>query len=467
MSETNTNDRRTPSAEAAESGRYAKEPAPVAQEAEAPETDANGQMAAYTEAVKSGLYAKQSGLIGKYDNVRRYWEDEITRSFLRPHLRKLIDRTVSRMRRLRILDLGCGSADGFELLSGVRQRDADLQQTEVDLLPDEMLGLYKGVDLNEDLLKQAGMIYGNDPKMVFEEGDFTQGLPIDKDEKAYDLYFTSFGTFSHHNDDATAVRLLKEIAERVEHYCLIVCDWLGRWSYEWQDLWTNNLAELENMDYVVSYIYDAEEREKRRDELQHLTLRLMSRQEAEAIITEASKRAGIEIRPVQFFDRSVFTGRHMDTAEYNSRAQCIRNAVNSLHEPNLRTEFGSLLVDYVPKQGFDFLNEYFDYAQMCWNTLVQYTGRLVELYDEEKRAFQADTPPIPASYPAPLRDMMERMKLVVEGIGWLVYGLPRENIIEPQLGYSLRNLICNLQRGQGCAHGLVGIFEVDKRNSGG
>ena len=72
----------------------------------------NPQMKAYTEAAKSGLYAKQSGLVGKYDNVRRYWEDEITRFFLHPHLKRLIDRKRSRMQRVRIMDLGCGSADG-------------------------------------------------------------------------------------------------------------------------------------------------------------------------------------------------------------------------------------------------------------------------------------------------------------------------------------------------------------------
>ena len=44
------------------------------------------QMEAYSEAVKSGLYAKRTGLVGKYDNVRRYWEDEITKIYLRPHL---------------------------------------------------------------------------------------------------------------------------------------------------------------------------------------------------------------------------------------------------------------------------------------------------------------------------------------------------------------------------------------------
>jgi SAM-dependent methyltransferase len=419
-------------------------------------------MPAYSEAVKSGLYAKKSGLVGKYDNVRRYWEDEITRIFLRPHLQKLIDRDQSLMRRLRILDLGCGSADGYELLAGVRQRDADLQQSEVALLTDEILAMYKGVDLNEDLLDQARAIHGQNPKLVFRQGDFTNGLPIAKHEKPYDLYFSSFGTFSHHNEDETAVRLLAEIARKVEHYCVIVCDWLGRYSYEWQELWTNRPEQLRNMDYVVSYIYDEEEREARRDQLQHLTLRLMGRGEAEAIVEQASERAGVEIRPLQYFDRSAFTGRHMDTGEYNAHAQPIRAAVNSLHETNCRTELGSLIVNYVPKEGFEFINDYFERLQMCWNTLVHYVEHLVSVYDENNRSFPVEPPAVPASYPAPLRNMMERMKLVVEGIGWLRYGLPRENIIEPQLGYALRYLVSRLQQGQGCAHGLVGIFEVDK-----
>ncbi|NQU76683.1 MAG: hypothetical protein HQ546_10260, partial [Planctomycetes bacterium] len=89
------------------------------------------------------------------------------------------------------------------------------------------------------------------------------------------------------------------------------------------------------------------------------------------------------------------------------------------------------------------------------------------IFDEENRIYTKEPPAPPISCPAALRDMMERMKKVVEGIGWLGYGLPRENIIEPQLGYALRYLVCNLQQGQGCAHGLVGIFEIDKIESGG
>jgi len=125
------------------------------------ELDSEEQMEAYTEAVTSGLYAKQSGLVGKYDNVRRLWEDEITRLFLQPHLKRLIERKHERMQRVRIMDLGCGSADGYELLAGVRHRDADLRDFEVALLTPSMLGAYKGVDLNEELIAQARGIYGD------------------------------------------------------------------------------------------------------------------------------------------------------------------------------------------------------------------------------------------------------------------------------------------------------------------
>ncbi len=420
------------------------------------------QNQAYSEAVKSGLYAKKSGTVGKYDNVRRYWEDEVTRQLLYPHLEKHIEKAQARMHRIRILDLGCGSADGYELLAGIRHRDPSLQDVEVELLTPDVLGLYTGVDLNEDLIKQARQIYGNDPKIAFEQADFTHGLPECVADKPFDLYFTSYGTCSHHNKDQTFVRLLADIAERTEEHCLVVCDWLGRYSYEWQSLWTNDLSKHRNMDYVVSYIYEKEEREKRRDELQHLRLRLVCRKEAENMVARASEKAGVQIKPLGYFDRSVFTGRHMDTADYNRHAQAMRQVVNSLHEANMRTNLAELMIDYRPKKGFDFLNDYFELLQMCWNTLVHYVCRLLETYDEKQRAFMPMLPEVPASYPQPLAEMMNRMKQVVEGVGWLGIGLPRENIIEPQLGYALRYLIRKLQQGQGCGHSLVGIFEIDK-----
>lgn len=420
------------------------------------------QMQAYTDAVKSGMYAKRSGLIGKYDNVRKHWEDEITRSFLRPHLMRLIEHCRSQMRRLRIMDLGCGSADGYELLTGIRQRLADLHMAEVDLLTPDILGIYRGVDLNPDLLDQARGIYGDQPKLVFEQADFTKGSPLADDEPSYDLYFSSFGTSSHHNDDSTMIDLMCQIVERTQSYAILVCDWIGRYSYEWQELWVQDPAERVNMDYVVSYIYEKEEREAKREQLQHLNLRLVSRPEVDRIVAEASSRSGVTIEPLSFYDRSVFTGRHMDTGDYNRHAQPIRTAVNSLHETNVRTDLTSLLIDYSPKPGFALINNYFEHLQVCWNALVHYTQALLDVYDEQAQVFSQPVPPPPGFCPQVLRDMMERMRRVVEGVGWLSTGLPRENIIEPQLGYALRQLVCALQQGQGCAHGLVGIFAITR-----
>lgn len=423
----------------------------------------NDQMPAYSEAVKSGLYAKRSGLVGKYDNVRLYWEDETTREFLRPHLQRLIDRVTGDMRRVRIMDLGCGGADGYDLLMAIVQHNADLQDVEVNLLNSDVFGLYMGVDLNADLLEQAREQHGYNPKLQFRQASFTDGLPLEKCEKPFDLYFSSYGTFSHHNDDATAVNLLADIAERTEDYALVVCDWVGRYSYEWQSLWTDDTKSMPNMDYVISYIYEKEEREARRDELQHLNLRMMSREEAEGIVAEASRRAKVNIRPLEFFDRSVFTGRHMDTLEYNPYGQEIRNAVNSLHEVGLRTPLEALKIDYVPKEGFPLLNDYFEHLQLCWNRLVAHVQELMRAYDDQAAKLPAgavEDPP--ASYPKPLREAMRKMTRVVEGTGWLSYGRPRENIIEPQLGYSLRRMVCQMQQGLGAAHGLCAVLEIDK-----
>ncbi|MBW2202465.1 MAG: hypothetical protein JRF71_16865 [Deltaproteobacteria bacterium] len=33
---------------------------------------------AYTQAFQTGKYDKATGLLGKYDNVRRFWEDQVT-----------------------------------------------------------------------------------------------------------------------------------------------------------------------------------------------------------------------------------------------------------------------------------------------------------------------------------------------------------------------------------------------------
>ena len=283
--------------------------------------------------------------------------------FLRPHLQRLIERKQAMMQRVRILDLGCGSADGYELLTGVRQRESDLEDVEVHLLTPEVLGRYKGVDLNEDLLAQARGIYGDNPKLEFSQADFLHGVPITADEKPYDLYFTSYGTCSITMTTKRSSNCWLTLLGDVDSYAVVFCDWLDATLRMAVPL-TNDLSENRNMDYVVSYIYEAEEREQRRNELQHLCLRLVSRQEAEAIIAEASRRQAWRSSRSLLRPRRAHGSPHGHSG-YNSHAQPLRQAVNSLHEDNLRTDLSTLLFDYAPKSGFEFINDYFEHLQMC------------------------------------------------------------------------------------------------------
>ena len=234
----------------------------------------NEKMEAYSQAVDSGLYGKQTGLSGTYDNVRRYWEDEITRQILRPHLERLLKRCRSRMDRLRVLDLGCGLGDGLELLTGIREREPSLQRDRVDLLRPELLGLYRGIDTDEDLLERARDIYGNNSKVSFAKEDFTEGLPERERKQPYDLYFSTYGTSSRHTGGESFVRMMTDIARHGSEYSIIVCDWLGRYSVEWQPLWTERPEEKRTIDYAVPWEKGNGDR--------RLTRRLMSREEAES-----------------------------------------------------------------------------------------------------------------------------------------------------------------------------------------
>jgi SAM-dependent methyltransferase len=403
----------------------------------------------YYEAVRTGQYEKPTGLKGKYDNVRRYWEDEVTQLFLRPYLESLIAEKKEKNGLVRILDLGCGSADGYDFLTNIPASGTSLSDRECRLIIPDTLGIYAGFDVNPVLIEKGKSLHSRNGSVELFVADFSQGLPPEVGETPYDLYFTSYGTLSH-NEDEQSIKLLSDIAKHSGEHSLVVGDWLGRYSYEWQSLWTEDLSNVKFMDYVISYIYSAEERVGK--ELEHFPLRLMSRQEIENVITAASERAGIEIKSKKIFDRSVFVGRHTDTAEYNEHCPSLRKTVNSLFEIGVRTDLEALLFDYHPEAGFDSLNDFFRNKAASWNALVQFT---IDLLHSPRASG------IPAQ-PGALQKAMQVVKRAVESAAELEMGDPKANIIEPQLAYALRGLEMGLQQGMGVGHGLVAIMEIRK-----
>ena len=403
---------------------------------------------AYNEALKSGRYQKPDGLLGKYDNVRRFWEDEELGLYLRSYLKRLVARKKERSERLRLLDMGCGSGDGFDFISSINDSKSLISEHNIKVIAPDILELYKGIDINEGLLKQAQAIYNNSQNMVFVQSDFN-----DYDfssEEPYDLYLANYGTLCHNTDEQT-IELLSNIARHSKDGALIVVDWLGRYSYEWQTLWTKDFGHNQWMDYAISYIYSADGGKEQ--QLTYFPLRIMGREEALNIYRQAKRKSGGSIVLRKLADRSSFVGRHMDTAQYNPYCQPLRRLVNSLFEPNLCTNLDDLLVHYVPRDGFAEVNAYHQQFADCWNYLVSYTKALVG---------GNKLPEALPEMPLPLRRTLSVIRGVVRAGARTKIGNPRTSLVEPQLGYCLRELEMELQRGQGCGHGLVAIFEIVK-----
>lgn len=403
---------------------------------------------AYNEALKSGQYEKPGGLHGKYDNVRRFWEDEEIGIYLRPYLERLVAAREGEGRKLRILDLGCGSGDGYELLMNIRESNRSLGEASAAILSPDTLELYKGVDINAALLAQAQAVHGGRGKVAFVHSDLNSYELAE--ESPYDLYLANYGTLSHNNDEQT-VALLGKIARHSANGALVLVDWLGRFSYEWQSLWTRDFDRNQWLDYVISYIRPGDKGEQ--GKLTHFPLRIMARSEALKVYRQARVKSERSLRLRKLADRSSFVGRHMDTAQYNTHCQPLRRQVNSIFEPNVAIELDNLLVRYVPREGFTEVNAYHERLAGWWNYLVAFTQVGLE---------QRVLPAAPEGAPLVVRQALAAMKRVLGVAARTKIGNPRAGLVEPQLGYCLREIEMGLQRGLGCGHGLVAIFEVVK-----
>jgi SAM-dependent methyltransferase len=415
------------------------------------QTKSTSEKAAYCQAANTGKYEKPSGLLGKYDNTRRFWEDRATTRFLAASLNELVARRTDAGLGLNVMDLGCGAGDGIDLLRGIDAIDVGLGSSNHILLNERTLDRYVGLDLNEDLLEQARTYHGDDLKLQFMQGDLSDGLPRHCAAlKPFDLYFAGYGTLSHFHDDQ-AVKIIADICCHAAPGAIFVGDWLGRYSYEWLDLWDNSTDRELFMEYRISYIYD--EKDRPLTDICSFPLRLMSREEIMSIIRRAEADSGVEITPLSFFDKSVLIGRHMDTGEYNQHCPKIRFKVNSLFEHNTRTDLDSLLFEYYPRGGFDWQNEFLSSFFSECNLLIAATQGMLH----------GVKPHLDQHASLALKEALEAMSQTIDtarGLG--EFADWRANLIEPTLAYCLRKLEMELQPGKGTGHGIVGVFRIDK-----
>lgn len=420
----------------------------------------NGQLPAqrnYESAVASGFYQRDGGgLHGKFDNVRRYWEDQISRYALHDFVGPAVEQKRRELARLRVLDLGAGSGEGYEILTSLKKQGASLASKEVDVLPADMLGSYFGLDISPAMVSQGQKIYEGDPKVEFAVADLSQGLGVAAQNSPYQIYFSSYGSLSHLRDDELAC-LIGDICEHFEDRSIFIADVVGRYSFEWQCYWGEPGNDENNMrQYSMSYLYPPEMVDK--IEVQRFPLRYWGADEFDHFVASVARDKGVEISKKQIWDRSVLVGRHMNTAEFNRHAQPIRAAVNSLHEFNRRTDLEQLIFDYSPHPDFPELNEFFERFQMAWNAVVHEAIAALEHWNDRDWLSQE----VPHMYPDVVDEAIHTIRNVVRNMEWFRMGDPRANVIEPQLGYVLRNLEMDLQQGLGTGHGLLAIYEFVK-----
>lgn len=425
---------------------------------------ADDKLTTYADAVRRGDYDTHIGnLAGKHDNVRSYWEDQLTRLTLRPYITKLVERTRDEGRKVRILDLGCGAGQGYELLTKIDQRDLDLGLYHQRVLTAADLDCYLGIDLSKSMVERGNELYATNPVVRFQQGDLNDGLRAVAAEAPFDLYFCAYGSLSHLETNSLR-QLLADTLRHAANGTLIVMDLLGRNSLEWPAYWTATTDAEKYRTYSMSYLYRNQANLIPFGvEIERFPMRYWTGDEIDALVDDLNhgqpyRLPGCRLTVHKKFDRSIFVGRHIDTGEYNSHLRPMRRLVNQLHEDYMRTDLDELfwhpahLVTHPDAR----VNQFFEQLLFCWNTLVDFAARRLhgKLSLAGLRAWD--------SYPAPLQFALMTIDRVINSTEWIWDGDPRANMIEPQLGYTLRSLEHKLQQGLGCGHGLLAVLEVQK-----
>lgn len=409
----------------------------------------------YENCVAQGFYGRNSGgLDGKYDNVRRYWEDQITRYTLHDFAAGLTQRKRVSRSQVRVLDLGAGSGEGYEVITSLK-KPGTLVSEEVDVLPRNLLGHYKGLDISPAMVEQGRQIYHGNRRVEFEVADLSQGLGPVADDPPYDVYFSSYGSLSHLRDDEIR-HLVEDIYDNADGSFIFVADLVGRYSYEWPGYWNTPADETNMRQYSMSYLYPREMLGK--IEVERFPLRYWHAEEFAKFFESAMFRKGGRILRKSFVDRSILVGRHMNTGEYNPNATPLRRHVNSLHEFNRRTDLRALLFTYHPHPEFPDLDAFFSRFAAAWNAVIHAAIEALKRWKDKKFLASDPDPALPKG----VREAVRTIRRVVMHIEWFRMGDPRANILEPQLGYILRNVEMDLQEGRGAGHGLLATYEVRK-----
>lgn len=402
----------------------------------------------YETAVQLGFYGlERGGLRGKKDNVRKYWEDTVVKLAVKPEIERMLETRSG----LRVVDLGCGSGEGYELLTHLPP-SSPVHSSRGHVLRPEHITAYHGVDLSPAMIEQGRKNYSGIPSVGFEVADLNAGFPL-RHEEPYDLYFSSYCSLPH----LTPERLEALLAEMFQHAnpgATVCFDLFGRHSPAWPDRWSAPLPSPHN--YTMGYLLDPSEQTLERAEF--FQVWFWTGAEARALVAAAAARAGRAVTLVEIRDRSLFIGRHMDTAFFKDQRFTLREQVNRLFDRDHRGQVPELTLDLAY---LDSVRAHAPEARARiqayaaeWNAVVGTLHSLMHGRNAEVARWIETSPPRVA----------EELKM----LAWLLRNAERFPVVDfwasvmgPQVACVLRNLETTLGDGVGCGHSLIVVARVE------
>ena len=402
----------------------------------------------FEAAVKQGFYGlDRGGLEGKKDNVRKYWEDTVTKLMILPAMREIMGRKKS----VRIVDLGCGSGEGLELLTHIPFAAHSKPPHSGFLIWRGEIDQYVGVDVSPSMVAQGRCNYPEWPNVRFMQHDLSTGFPL-MDEEPFDLYFSSYSSPSHLTSRQLQ-HIMEQVFSHVRERGYVLLDMFGRFSPEWPGYWGKSCHEM--LPYTMAYLLPSHQRAAETMEWYHVSY--WSAAELEEVLQAAARQANRRIR-LTMKDRSVFIGRHMDTGIFNNARLQLRYQTNRLFDRGYRGDVERLRVR------LDFLKDYHKassqtWARLCeyqnqWNTVIDLLESLMEPDDERARTLIESAP--------------ETLASDLKMLAWLHRSAERfpvadfwASIMGPQVACVLRNIEFNFD-GIGSGHGLLCLAEIDQ-----
>jgi SAM-dependent methyltransferase len=429
---------------------------PPVRSSHTPTRDSTG----YGRLVRDGHYAQApSGLWGKYDHVRRIWEDQVTRFAVRGALDGHVRQIRQAGRGLRVIDLGCGAGEGWDLLCKVPLGTQAGPGRYV--LGGDDLASYHGIDLCPDMVAACSASFQDRPQASFAQGDLNELAVHLRRLQPFDLYYNSYGSLSHLADDGLR-RLVSAILDHQPGPMTLVIDVHGQFSPEWPGYWgySRTPSTPRMQPYNMVWMYPEAERAQRLEEQRNYRIRYWRGEELRAFLSDIP---GVEnrLRKLTLCDRSVLVGRHMDTACFDPQVRPVRREVNTLFEFNTAARLDLLSVPSIPTSGDLAVDAFFRDFTRAWDAVVSWFG---DLLGGGRARSPAELCGADGPVPAVLQQGMQSIAETARHLAWFDPGDPEANLLQPQLGLVLRQLEYHMQRGLGCGHGLLAVLQLSSVN---